>query len=149
MVLKIGELASRTDCQVGTIRYYEQEKLLPEPMRSNGNFRLYSEAHVERLRFIRHCRSLDMSLQEVRALLQFRDRPQTDCSDVNALLDKHIQQVEIRMEELTQLKQHLAVLRKQCVGKRPSGTCGILQVLTDRSYNQDTTVALPDRERLR
>ncbi|MHB1247791.1 MAG: MerR family transcriptional regulator, partial [Sulfuriferula sp.] len=60
--IKIGELAKRTACQVETIRYYEREGLLSPPARSAGNFRLYGNAHVDRLHFIRHCRSLDMSL---------------------------------------------------------------------------------------
>lgn len=57
--MKIGELAKRTGCPVETIRYYEREGLLPEPARSEGNYRQYTLAHVERLSFIRHCRSLD------------------------------------------------------------------------------------------
>lgn len=62
--MKIGELAKLTDCQVETIRYYEREGLLPEPARSEGNYRLYTQAHVERLTFIRNCRSLDMTLKK-------------------------------------------------------------------------------------
>ena len=55
MNIQIGELAKRTACPVVTIRFYEQEGLLPPPGRSRGNFRLYGEEHVERLQFIRHC----------------------------------------------------------------------------------------------
>lgn len=139
MFIKIGELARRTDCQIETIRYYEKEDLLPEPMRSVCNFRLYGDSHVERLRFIRHCRSLDMTLNEVRALLRFRDHPQADCGEVNALLDRHIQQVEIRMEELTQLNQHLSALREKCAGQRPTKACGILQGLSDCSCHKAIT----------
>jgi DNA-binding transcriptional MerR regulator len=51
--LKIGELAKRTGCLVETIRYYEREDLLLEPARSEGNYRLYTDIHVERLQFIR------------------------------------------------------------------------------------------------
>ncbi len=58
MQIKIGELAKRTECQAETIRYYEKEGLLPQPSRSGGNYRLYDEEHIERLRFIRHCRTL-------------------------------------------------------------------------------------------
>lgn len=137
MAFKIGELAKRTDCKIQTIRYYEKEGLLTEPMRSSGNFRLYNDAHVERLQFIRHCRSLDMTLDEVRTLLRFRDSPKTDCGGVNAILDSHIQQVEIRMEELAQLKQHLTVLREKCSGQRPTDACGILQGLADCSCHND------------
>lgn len=131
MELKIGELAKRTGCQVVTIRYYEKEGLLPEPSRTEGNFRLYEEVHVERLQFIRHCRSLDMTLNEVRALLGLRDDQAGDCEEVNLLLDDHIRQVELRVAALLQLKQHLVALRQKCSGVRDVESCGILQGLSD------------------
>ena len=56
--MKIGELARVTSTQVETVRYYEREGLLPTPARTDGNFRIYEGIHVERLSFIRHCRSL-------------------------------------------------------------------------------------------
>jgi Cd(II)/Pb(II)-responsive transcriptional regulator len=130
MRIRIGELAKRTGCQVVTVRYYETEGLLPLPMRSGSNYRLYDDAHVERLQFIRHCRSLDMTLAEVRALLSYRDAPTQDCGEVNALLEKHIQQVEVRVEALLQLKRHLLALREKCSGARAAASCGILQGLS-------------------
>lgn len=133
MPIKIGELAKRTESTVETIRYYEKEGLLPEPSRSDGNYRLYGEDHIERLRFIRHCRTLDMALDEVRTLLKYRDTPDEDCGDVNALLDDHIQAVEIRMNELMQLKQHLIILRQKCASTAPTASCGILLALDDHS----------------
>ncbi len=133
MNIKIGELARHTESTVETIRYYEKEGLLPQPLRSTGNYRLYGQEHIERLRFIRHCRSLDMALDEVRTLLQFRDAPHEDCGDVNALLDEHIQAVENRMEELQQLKRHLVTLRQKCASPAPAASCGILRALDDQS----------------
>lgn len=131
MSIRIGELARRTGCPVVTIRYYETEGLLPPPTRSAGNYRLYDDAHVERLQFIRHCRSLDMTLTEVRTLLSYRETPMQDCGEVNALLDKHIQHVEVRVEALLQLKGHLLALREKCSGARAAESCGILQGLSD------------------
>jgi Cd(II)/Pb(II)-responsive transcriptional regulator len=130
MEIKIGELAKRTRCEIVTIRYYEKEGLLPKPARSDGNFRLYGDAHVECLQFIRHCRSLDMTLVEIRALLELRDNPNQNCDEVNVLLDGHIQQVEARMETLLQLKQRLVVLRDTCTGARAVESCGILHGLS-------------------
>ena len=73
--MKIGELAKITDCQVETIRYYEREGLLPQAPRSESNYRIYGAEHTERLGFIRHCRSLDMTLEEIRVLLaKFQQR---------------------------------------------------------------------------
>ena len=125
--MKIGELAKLTDCQVETIRYYEREGLLPEPARSDGNYRLYTQAHVERLTFIRNCRSLDMTLEEIRSLLSLRDSPQDQCESVNALVDEHIQHVKARIDGLLVLQAQLLDLRQRC-GEGPDiEQCGILQ----------------------
>lgn len=132
--IKIGELAKRTHCEVVTIRYYEQEGLLPEPARSEGNFRLYDESHVERLMFIRHCRSLDMSLSDVRTLLELRDDQTQACDEVITLLDARIQDVESRMNTLRDLKQHLVSLRERCGGEQCVESCGILQDLAHATY---------------
>ena len=80
--MKIGELAARTDCAVETIRYYEREGLLPAPRRSAGNYRQYGETHLERLVFIRNCRVLDMTLQEIKQLLTLREQPRASCGGV-------------------------------------------------------------------
>jgi Cd(II)/Pb(II)-responsive transcriptional regulator len=127
--LKIGELARRTETLVETVRYYEREGLLVEPARSQGNYRLYSEAHVERLQFIRHCRSLDMTLEEIRTLLRFLDAPEENCSEVNTLLDEHIEHVSSRVKELKLLEQKLRRLRSHCHRAEAAKHCGILQSL--------------------
>jgi hypothetical protein len=69
--MKIGELAILTHTPVETIRYYEREGLLPEAARTGGNYRIYDQAQAARLSFIRHCRGLDMTLDEIRTLLRF------------------------------------------------------------------------------
>src|SRR5688572_10008900 len=113
-LLKIGELAKRAGCLVETIRFYERDGLLPAPVRSTGNYRLYDEALLERLQFIRRCRSLDMSLGELARLLGLRDSPQEDCGEVNALLDRHIDEVTVRLRELAALNEELRAIRVQC-----------------------------------
>lgn len=116
--LRIGELARRTHCQVQTIRHYAREALLPKPMRSAGNYRLYGEEHVERLAFIRRYRSLDMALDEIRALLNFRDAPGADWRGVNNLLDEHIGHVAARIAELEAREKQLKKLRRLCRAAR-------------------------------
>ena len=124
--MRIGELATSTDTPVETIRYYEREGLLTGPARSEGNYRVYTPAHTERLLFIRHCRSLDMTLDEIRALLRFRDAPEENCTGVNTLLDEHIGHVERRIGELVALEKQLRRLRAQCRKAETAGKCGIL-----------------------
>lgn len=128
-LLKIGELAKQTGSQVETIRYYEREGLLPAPVRSEGNYRLYGAAHVERLQFIRHCRSLDMTLNEIRSLLSFRDAPEASCAAVNDLLDTHIEHVATRICELQALQKQLEALRNTCHSAQAARDCEILQTL--------------------
>lgn len=129
--LKIGELSSHAGCPIETIRYYEREGLLPPAARSQGNYRLYGPTHVERLQFIRHCRSLDMTLDEVRSLLQFRDLPEENCEQINTLLDHHIDHVASRIAELKVLQSQLKQLRKQCHSVQAAKDCGILQGLAN------------------
>ena len=127
--MKIGELAQATFCPVETVRYYEREGLLPAPERTSGNYRLYGPAHVERLRFIRHCRSLDMTHGEIRTLLAFRDAPERQCAEVNALLDEHIGHVAQRIDELKLLERELKALRRQCHAVNAARDCGIMRSL--------------------
>lgn len=124
--MKIGELAQATSTIVETIRYYEREGLLPAPARTGGNYRVYGPEHVERLNFVRHCRCLDMTLDEIRTLLHFRDAPAEDCGEVNQLLDDHIVHVAARIRELRALERELKRLRESCNGASDAAHCGIL-----------------------
>jgi Cd(II)/Pb(II)-responsive transcriptional regulator len=133
--VKIGELAKRTGCLVETIHYYEREGLLLEPVRSQGNYRLYTDNDVERLQFIRRCRSLDMTLKEIRNLLSFRDAPDGNCGNVNALLDEHIEHVADRIRELKLLQDKLKELRNLCQRVRAIKDCRILQSLGSLAKN--------------
>ncbi|VTU42404.1 Cd(II)/Pb(II)-responsive transcriptional regulator [Variovorax sp. RA8] len=132
-MLRIGELAKRADCLVQTVRFYEGEGLLPQPARSEGNFRLYDDSHLERLRFIRRCRARDMTLEEVRHLLGFRDHPELDCGEVNELVDAHIAQVRAKIQDLKELERQLSELRRSCATSRSARDCGILNGLAQLS----------------
>lgn len=129
--MKIGQLARTVDCKVETLRYYEKEGLLPAPDRTEGNYRCYGAEHVGRLRFIRNCRALDMTLDEIRSLLSTMDYPRKECTSVNHLLDGHIEHVNVRIRELQGLKRQLAELRDRCQTEQSIQDCGILQGLAD------------------
>ena len=132
--MKIGELASASGTAVETIRYYEREGLLPAPARTESNYRSSGPEHLARLQFIRYCRGLDMSLDEVRVLLRFKDSPRENCGDVNAVLDDHIGHVSRRIKELRALEKELKELRAQCGEAREAQECGILEGLSKASH---------------
>ncbi len=127
--MRIGELARQTGTPVETIRYYEREQLLPAPQRTAANYRHYHPAHLERLLFIRQCRSLDLSLEEIRALLEVRDNPTGTCLAANQVLDEHIDHVEARIQQLQELALQLHALRSRCLDDHSAAECGILQGL--------------------
>lgn len=106
---------------------------MPKAPRSEANYRIYGPEHVERLAFVRHCRSLDMTLDEIRVLLRFKDAPQAECGEVNALLDEHVGHVATRIRELRQLEKQLKALRELCSGVREAAHCGILKELGEAS----------------
>jgi Cd(II)/Pb(II)-responsive transcriptional regulator len=129
--MRIGELAQASGTPIETIRFYEREALLPTPARTESNYRIYTAAHADRLGFIRQCRNLDMTLDEVRVLLRFKDQPLADCGEVNDLLDEHIGHVAQRIRELRALEGELHTLRDQCRAPHAAADCGILQGIED------------------
>jgi Cd(II)/Pb(II)-responsive transcriptional regulator len=127
--MKIGELAKAACCTPETIRFYEKEGLIPGAQRTEANYRNYTSEHIERLRFIRNCRALDMTHDEIRSLLRLIDHPADRCASIDALLGEHIGHVDARLIELQQLKAQLVDLREQCTGARSVDACGIVQGL--------------------
>lgn len=127
--MRIGEVAERTQTPVDTIRYYERLGLLPRPARTSSNYRSYLPDQVERLHFIRRCRGLDMSLEEIRTLLVFCDQPHKHCDAVNGVLDEHIRHVVERIIELQRLAKELRQLRNVCRSPGTAADCQILKRL--------------------
>jgi DNA-binding transcriptional MerR regulator len=130
--LKIGRLAELADCQVVTIRYYEREGLLEEPLRGENGYRLYRPADLERLRFIRHCRDHGIPLAEIKALLKLRQAPDGDCRPVDQMLDSVIGKLEAQILSIRRLKRNLVALKGRCGGGKTIGECDILKTLSDR-----------------
>lgn len=128
--MRIGELAQAAGTTVETIRYYEKEGLLPEPDRGENNYRSYGAPHLERLRLVRNCRALDMSHEEIRAILSLSDDHGSGCERINDLFDAHIAHVDTRIAELHDLKLQLTALRQRCVEGRGVEDCGILHGLS-------------------
>jgi Cd(II)/Pb(II)-responsive transcriptional regulator len=135
--MRIGELAKRTSCDIETIRYYEKSGLLAEPGRNSSGYREYAAEHLDRLQFIRHCRSLQLSLAEIRVLLDLQTNPSAGCQSVDELLDGHITQVREQMAALRRLEQQLVKLRKQCQEPHSVEECGILQNLNEAAEGQE------------
>ena len=116
--LTIGELAERVGIGAKTLRYFEQVGLLPEPERSSGGYRLYSELDVRRAELVRRAKALDMGLAEIQELVEFAGTG--SCSDFQGRFLKVVQQrkteVDRRISDLEQLRGDLHRLERHFVG---------------------------------
>lgn len=142
--MKIGELASRVGCDVETVRFYEREGLLAAPVRDASGYRRYEDRHLTQLSFVRHLRSLDIPLAEVRQLLDYAARPDQSCAQVNELLDGHIALLKQRLRSLRALEKQLVDLRRTCDGNA-AGPCAILDAFVAAAQEQVCSVCSPPR----
>ncbi len=136
--MKIGELAKTIGCQTVTVRFYESKGLLGHPARTPGNYRNYNKEDLERLAFIRNCRALGLTIEEITRLIELQENPELLCNDVNQLIEDHLMDVERQMEALRQLQGQLRTLRHRCDSTRTSNQCGVLQALAVERFKTAT-----------
>jgi Cd(II)/Pb(II)-responsive transcriptional regulator len=127
--MKIGQLSKISGCSVQTIRYYESEGLLSTPERTEGNFRLYGERIQNELEFVKHCRSLNIPLTDVKRLIELKNKPEASCHSVNKLIDTQLKLVNERMKELLSLKSELQQMANACKSDTTINDCGIVRAL--------------------
>lgn len=134
--MRIGELARRAGVDAQTVRYYEREGLLAAPSRTTSGYRAYGPRHVERLNFIRHCRSLDMPLAEIRRLMELSRDQKVSCEDVDRLVQAHLERVRAKRVALQALEVQLATLSAQCASGHRVADCGILEELIHAAHGE-------------
>ena len=134
--MRIGELARKAGVDVQTVRFYEREGLLDSPARTGSGYRAYGEGDLERLHFVRHCRSLDMPLAEIRRLIELSRERSVSCDEVNALVRTHLARVQAKRRSLEELEKQLAALNAQCESGHRVADCGILEELIHAAHGE-------------
>lgn len=137
---QIGEAARRSGVSAANIRYYEKEALLAPHGRADNSYRQYSDGDVHQLRFIRLCRAMDMSLDEVRTLLGLDLRRKADCATAREALDGHLGHVRERLGQLKALEKDLVSLRDRCDGH--GAHCRIIEALHEQADSQEDSKQL-------
>ena len=102
---------------------------MPPPSRSEGNFRLYDKKALKELEFVKHCRSLDIPLSDIKSLLELKNRPEESCSSINDLIAKQLDLVNLRIKDLKELKSELQIMKKACSSGNTVERCGIMKTL--------------------
>jgi len=132
--MQIGRIAKKTGLSVDAIRFYERNKLLASPARSEGGFRLYSSDDLAALQFIRSLQTLDFSLNEIREFMSLRTNDLRACSVVRKMLDGKLKDVHARRVALVRLEDQLKRALSKCKSQlkrtqgKKNGRCPVLTV---------------------
>src|SRR5207253_6233898 len=106
--LLIGRLAKLSGVKPDTIRFYERSGLLPKPSRMASGYRIYNDAALNQVRFIRKAQSLGFSLDEIRRIINLRGHGRETCRRVIAMAEATLAETETKLKELSQFKDTLA-----------------------------------------
>ncbi len=124
----IGVLSRETGVNIETIRYYERIEIMPQPDRTEGGNRQYNHDQLKRLFFIKRCRELGFSIEEIRALLQLVDRADFTCGEVHALTVDHLANVKRKLADLRRLEKALRSMAAEC-SKGDVPDCPVIDTL--------------------
>ena len=129
-----GALSERAACNIETIRYYENIRLMPQPKRSKGGHRLYDNDDLKRLTFIRRGRELGFTLDEIRGLLNLVDDDDYTCHEVKELTLEHVKEVKAKIADLRKMERVLKDMAAQCDdGQVPE--CAVIDALFDHTQS--------------
>jgi DNA-binding transcriptional MerR regulator len=131
--LPIGGLSRQTGVKVPTIRYYESVGLLPAPLRTESNRRLYGPETIDRLRFIRHARELGFEVDAIRQLLNLSDQPERSCAEADAIARRHLADINSRIKRLGALKREVQRMIDECAQGRIA-ECRVIDVLSHHEH---------------
>jgi len=153
--LRTGEVARRAGVSPDTIRLYERRGLLARPRRTEGGYRQYPAAAVERVRLVRRALALGFTLEELRVVLAARDSGQAPCRVVRTLAAEKLESVEARIDFLVALRDRirrvLADWDERLAQTPPGRRAGLLQALAELvpDGSPSPLIPLPARGRLR
>ncbi|MFQ5972567.1 MAG: helix-turn-helix domain-containing protein [Alphaproteobacteria bacterium] len=125
----IGALSRRSGCHIETIRYYERIGLMPSPARTQGGHRAYGADAWRRLVFIRRCRELGFTIEQIRGLLDLVDRGDYTCAEVYDIAQQHLRALRDKIADLKRMESVLRGMAARCdEGEVPS--CHIIEALS-------------------
>ena len=128
--LSIGSVSKKTGVKTVTIRFYEKIGVLAAPSRTAGNYRIYTQQHVRRLHFIRRCRDLGFSLDQILDFLRLSSDNTSACVEVCRIAERHLKDVENKLADLKRLASELRRVTSLCSGTRPMSECRIIEALS-------------------
>lgn len=130
---KTGEVARRAGVNKETVRYYEKRNLIPEPDRRRSGYRIFTQGHIDRIRFIKRAQQLGFTLSEIKELLELRTDEDTTCSEIKQEARQKYRDVVEKIDDLIRIKETLIDLIDSCDQAGPKGDCPILKALEGKN----------------
>jgi DNA-binding transcriptional MerR regulator len=136
--IQIGRVSEQTGLSVDAIRFYEKQRLLERPPRTEGGFRLFHAQDIQRIQFIRRAQQLGFSLPEIRELLILQRDEGEACSHVRELLRAKVGTIRNKIRELAVLEKQLTKGLRNCErklrtsGDSHRGCCPVLEEIAHR-----------------
>lgn len=130
-MLLISDIAKKTNTTIDAIRFYEKKGLLKPTYKGKNGYRYYNYQSLDRLRFINNCRHLDLSIIEIKTLIDEINKPNEKCDNVILLIENHINKLDSRVNELIAFKKNLLDIRQTCNATNLICECLIIKKLCD------------------
>ncbi len=121
----IGGVAKELKINVETIRYYEREGLIQQPIKPDIGYRKYDKDTTDQINFIINAKLLGFSLDEIKSLLDLSD----SCSDVKELGIKKLELIRKKIQELKKLEKSIIELTDDCNRNIKNSSCPIIESL--------------------
>ncbi|MDR5743519.1 MerR family transcriptional regulator [Caballeronia peredens] len=131
--MNIGEVAKSSGMSAKMIRHYEETGLIRAAARTGSNYRVYTSRDVQVLRFVQQARHLGFSTRQIAVLLALWEDQSRSSREVKQLASAHIAELNLRIQELIQMRDSLSHLAAHCKGdSRPD--CPILGKLAGEAH---------------
>lgn len=124
----IGELSARSGVASQAIRFYERENLMPEPERTQANYRRYPEEAIARLQFIVHAKQWGFTLDEIRELLMLQDA-NGDRAEAKRIASEKLEKIRDQIRNLSRIEVVLSKTLAECSGEGAMEGCPIVEAI--------------------
>jgi len=129
--LTISRLARQAGISVETVRYYEREGLITQPVKPAQGYRTYPEPTLLRLQFISRAKQLGFSLKEIKDLLSLEG---AECQQTREIANLKLNEVQLKIRDLQALASRLELLMHACESNTEGKPCPIIDVLTNETH---------------
>lgn len=126
----ISQLSKAAGIPTTTVRFYERIGLVEPEGRSQGNYRLYGDDSLTKLRFIRAAQAIGFTLNDVKSLLADEDGDTLTCGSVQGLIETRLADIEERLKDLRHVRKVLKEALEQCHQQKISDCCQVVTGLS-------------------